>query len=255
VQDQAEIATIVSTQSGSVVADQLQQWSSGPSGGVGLELGSPTPSTTWQFAQNTNSAGAVVAFTLANPGQDSTTATVEADLSSGSVVPVRMVLPAQSVTDFVASSAPRLPAQVPYALTVRASSPIVVGRSVRQSAAGATPPVWGSSMGVMAPALRWWVPGPGVAGAPGTAGATITTLAVANSGQEAAQVVVSTPGRSRPVASLTVKPHSLRLLGAPQVGDLNIYEVQSTQPVTVEEDDGPTGATGIVSSVGLPFWT
>jgi hypothetical protein len=32
-----------------------------------------------------------------------------------------------------------------------------------------------------------------------------------------------------------------------------VLTVSSSQPVNVEEDSGPTGATGVVSSTGFPF--
>ena len=252
VQNQTGIATIVSAQSGGVVADQLQQWSAPPTGGLALQLGSPTLSTVWQFAQTTSSPGAAVTFYLANPGRAAATASIGIGLSMGSVVPVRVSVPGQSVAMFVASSAARLPSQIPYSVTVHASAAIVVGRSV-EAARGATPPVWGSSIGVASAATHWWVPAPGVINAPGIAGATVTSMAVANPGPTPAHVVVTTPGTSRPVASFIVKPGSLGVLGSPLVDGLHAYDVRSTQAVTVEEDDRPAGAAGIVSSTGLPF--
>jgi hypothetical protein len=43
------------------------------------------------------------------------------------------------------------------------------------------------------------------------------------------------------------------VLDSKLVSGLQTFDVSSTQPVTVEEDDGPTGAVGIVSSTGMPF--
>jgi hypothetical protein len=37
------------------------------------------------------------------------------------------------------------------------------------------------------------------------------------------------------------------------VGGLAILDVRSNVPVAVEQDSVPSGATGVVSSTGLPF--
>ena len=43
------------------------------------------------------------------------------------------------------------------------------------------------------------------------------------------------------------------MLGPSQVGGLPAVTVSSTQPVDVEEDSGPSGAPGVVSSTGFPL--
>ena len=129
VQGRNTIATLVDAQAGGVVASEFQQWS-GASTGVSLRAGSPSPSTTWRFAQTTALPQSTVDITLANPGQTAATATISLGLSSGSVVPHRLVVAPSSVAVFSASGTAGLPEQVPYALTITSSAPIVAGRSV-----------------------------------------------------------------------------------------------------------------------------
>jgi hypothetical protein len=76
---------------------------------------------------------------------------------------------------------------------------------------------------------------------------------VANSESSPAQVHVSTFGTGAPVSSFTVAPGGLVVLNSNQVGGLQAYEVTSTRPVSVEEDDSPAAAPGIVSFAGVPF--
>ena len=252
VQNASTIATLVVAQAGGVVSSEFQQWSSGATGGVSLRLGSPQLSTTWRLAQTTALSQSVVDLYLANPGPTPATATIIVGLSSGSVVPHRVVVPPVSMVAFAASGTAGLPQQTPYALTVASSVPIVVGRSV-QAPPGSTPPVFGSSSATTAVATRWLVPAPGIPSTPATANAAVSSLAVANPGSMPTRVVVSVLGASRPVARFTVAANGVAVLGSSQVGGLSALTVASSRPVDVEEDSGPSGAPGVVSSTGFPL--
>ncbi len=252
VQNANAIATLVTAQSGTLVSTEFQQWSPGGSGGLSLRLGSPSLSDTWRFAQTTAVQGSTVDFYLANPGSGPAVATISFDLASGSVEPQQVEVAARSVAVFAASATAGLPHQVPYAVTVASSQPIVVGRSVL-APAGSTAPVWGSSSGIVTVTGHWLVPAPGVTNAPGTSGATVESLAVANPGPSPATVDVSRLGENHPVSTFSTPPGGVTVLGAGQVGGLSTYSVSSSAPVNVEEDSGPSGAPGVVASTGLPL--
>jgi hypothetical protein len=252
VQNQGEIATVISAQSTAVVADELQQWSSGSTGGLALRLGSPSPSTVWHFAQTTNPNKGTVTFHVANPGTQAGVATFDIGVPSASIVPIQVPVPAQSVVALIASASSRLPRTSPYAVTVKASVGMVVSRSV-QAPNGSAPPLWGSIAGTTTTSTHWLVPGPGAGTAPGTPRATAGSLAVANSGSSPAQVRVTTLGTGTVVGSFTVAPGSLAVLGPNVIAGLQVYDVTANQPVIVEEDDNPSGAPGVVSSAGMPF--
>ncbi len=252
VQDKAAIATLVVAQAGGLVSSEFQQWSSGAAGGMSLRLGAPQLSTTWRLAQTTALPRSTVYLYLANPSQSPATATITLGLSSGSVVPHRVVVPAVSIVAFPMSGTPGLPQQTPYALTVASTLPIVVGRAVL-APPGAAAPVWGASSATTTVATHWLVPGPGIPGAPGTPGAAVSSLAVANPGTVPAQVEVTGLGAGHPVARFTVAPSAVAVLGPAPVGGLPVLTVSSTQPVDVEEDSGPAGAPGVVSSTGFPL--
>jgi hypothetical protein len=253
VQGQSEIGTVVAAQSGSVVADELQRWTSGPVAGVSLRLGAPAVSSSWQFAQTTEVAGGTVIFHLANPGASASVATLDFGLPGASVRPVQLSIPAHSVATFVATGAKRLPVGIPYSVDIKATAAIVASRSV-QAPGSAASPTWGASSGATTVSTRWMVPAPGVEHAPGTAAATVDSLGVANPGASPVRVVVTVEGTGAAVASLAVAPGSVAVLGSKLVGGLRPLSVRSTGPVAVEEDSGPAGAPGIVSSTGLPFW-
>jgi hypothetical protein len=161
-------------------------------------------------------------------------------------------IPPVSIVDFSASGTAGLPQQVPYSVTVDSSMPIVVGRSV-EAAGGSAAPQWGSSSGTVTAARRWVVPGPGTASQPGTTGAAVDSLAVANPSGSAATVKVTTLQGDRSVAMFTVAPGGVAVLGAKSVGGLSAFSITSSQPVTIEEDSQPSGAPGVISSTGFPF--
>jgi hypothetical protein len=252
VQNNPEIATIVSAQSTAIVAYELQQWSSGSTGGLALQLGSPSLSTVWHFAQTNNFNKTTVTFHVANPGTQEGVATIMIGVPSATVVPIRVAVPAQTEVAFIASGTSRLPRQTPYAVTVNASTGMVVSRSV-QAPNGSSPPLWGSIAGTTSASTHWLVPGPGTGTAPGTPNATAGSLGIANSGSSPAEVRVTTLGTGTVVGSFTVAPGSLAVLGPNVIAGLQVYDVRATQPVTVEEDDNPSGAPGVVSSAGVPF--
>ncbi len=252
VQNANDIATLVTAQSGALVSTEFQQWSPGGTGGLSLRLGSPTPATTWRFAQTTAVPGSTVSFYVANPGSGPAAATISFGLTSGSVEPQHMVVAARSIAVFTASATAGLPHQVPYAVTVDSSQPVVVGRSVL-APGGSTSPVWGSSPATVTTTDQWLVPGPGVSNAPGTAGATVDSLAVANPGPSAVTVEVARLGEHHPFSTFKVAADGVTVLGASQVGGLATYVVSSSGPVDVEEDSGPSGAPGVVASSGFPI--
>ncbi len=251
VQNVADIGTVVAVQSGNLVSTEFQH-SSAASGGLALRLGAPSLSTVWRFAQTTVRGGAHVDFDLANPGNATVTATLSLGLSEGSVVPRRITIPPVSIADYSSSGTGGLPQRTLFSVTVDASAPIVVGRTVTASG-GSPSPGWGSSSGTMTVSTRWLVPSPGVPGAPGTVGATASTLAVANPGPSPARVSVSSLGSSRPPTVFTVAPGAVSVLGPRLVWGLPLLSVVSSQPVNLEEDDSPSGSPGIVSSTGFPF--
>jgi hypothetical protein len=252
VQNDAAIATLVTAESGALVSTEFQQWSSAATAGVSLRLGAPDLSTTWRLAQTTVASGSTVDLYLANPGSTAGTATLAVGLSEGSVVPRRVVLPPQSIVTLSTSGTAHLPQQVPFALTITSTVPIVAGRSV-QAAPTATAPTWGSSSATVTVAGRWLVPAAGTPGDPGTADAGVVSLAVANPGGSEARVQVFRLKGSRPVATFDVAPGRIAVLGPTQVTGLVPMVVSSSRPVDVEEDSGPSGAPGVVSSTGFPF--
>ena len=252
VQNVADVATVVTAQSGFLVSSEFQQSSQGAAAGLALRLGSPALSTVWRFAQTTTRPGGTVDFVLANPGASAATATVSVGLSAASVVPRRVVIPPLSIVVFAASGTTGLPQQIPFSVTVTSSAPMVVGREVL-AAAGSPAPQWGSSSGTVTAATRWLVPGPGVPHVPGTDHAAVTSLAVADPGPSAARVEVTTLGGDRPVAVFTVAPDQVTVLGPKLLGGLAPLSVVSSQPVNVEEDAKPSGAPGVVSTTGFPL--
>lgn len=254
VQQAPDIATMVTAQSGSLVASEVQNTSAGGAGGatgLSVKLGSPSLSTVWRFAQTTNPTGATVGFDLANPSTRAVTATISAGLPSGSITPRQVSLPPVSIVNFAASGTGGLPRQVPYALTVRSTGPIVVGRSVL-APRGSSSPTWGASAGTVTLATHWLLPGPGVPRAPATANAGVESLAVSDPGSTPAQVQLSRLGSTRPLIGFSVPPGRLVVLGSKFVRTLAPYTVVSSQPVSVEEDNRPSGAPGVVSSTGFP---
>ena len=255
VQDQGTIATEVQAQAGQVVAFQLQQWQAPPAVGIAVLLGSPVTGSDWQFPQTTETGGSAVTLHLANPGPVADTATIDVEVSAISVQPVVVPVPPNGVADVVVSGEPSFPRGAPYAIGVSGSTgTLVVARTV-QAGPQAAPPQWGASMGTPFAATGWLVPAPGVPGDPAVARAAVSSLAVANPGDQTTRVTVAALAGGRAVTTLSVPPRSLAVLSGPGISGLHTLIVRASQPVAVEEDAVPSGAPGVVSSPGLPLAT
>ncbi len=248
----SDLATVVSTQSSAVVATELENRSGGPSG-LSLVLGSPQPAATWYLAQTTATPGATVQLTLANPGAVPVSATVAFGLSTGSIEPRQVEVGAQSLAVLPAGAPAGFPQQVPFSMTVEATGPLVVGRTVVASA-GSAAPQWGSSLASTTVSDHWLVTGPGAPAAPAAPGASLETLAIANPLGKPVQVVVAPLGGGAPTLSLTVAANRVSVLAGGRFNGLDPLLVRSTAPVAVEADSGPSGAPGVLASNGFPLF-
>jgi len=252
VQNQPLVATLVQATSGSLVATELDQMVVSAGTGLALMAGTPGPSTQWRFAQTTATKGGTVTLDVANPGTAPATAHVSVGLPGASVVPYSLAVPARTVVPLAVSSIAGWPLGSPYSLTVDASAPIVVGRTVT-APKGRTSPQAGITSATTVVGRKWMVVGPGVPGSPSVSGGAFDSLAVANPGSAPVNVAVRRLSGGRPVAMARVAGHSVVRFGPLQVGALEPLIISATGPVTVETDDAPTGAPGIAGSSGFPL--
>jgi hypothetical protein len=252
VQNQSVVATLVQATSGALVATELDQMVLHSGTGLALFTGAPAPADTWRFAQTTTVPGGSVALVLANPGASPVSAEVSVGLSAASVEAHQVTVPGQTVVSFEASSVAGWPLRSPYSLTVSASAPIVVGRTV-VGPPGAVAPNGGITMGTTTTSTSWLVVGPGAPGNPPVPGASRESLAVVNPGSASVAVTVTPLAGGTPVATFRVPGNGVTVLGAPEVRGLRPVVVVASAPVSVEADSGPSGAPGSVSSSGFPF--
>ncbi len=194
VQNAGVIGTIVSTETGTVVAAELDHWTAGGASGLSLRPGSPETSAVWQFAQSTGVAGGHVVFDVLNPSSSDVTVSLVVRLGLATVEPTSLNVPAGTIGSLDTATAPRFPVGTPYALTVTAAggAGVVVGRTVT-APPGASAPQVGAASGTTALSEKWLVPGPGVPGAPGVADAHARSLAVYNPGTSPVAVTVTAP--------------------------------------------------------------
>jgi hypothetical protein len=251
VQNQPVVATLVQCASGAVVATELDHMVVSSGSGLSLLSGTPGLATTWHFAQTTAVQGGAVTLAVANPGTAPVTAVITVGLSAASVEPRHLTVPGRSVASFVASAIAGWPLGSPYSLTVTASAPVVVGRTVIAPAGGAAPQS-GIVTGTTAVSRAWLVAGPGTPGNPAVPGAGIHTLAVANPGRSPVDVTVRRLGDGHTVAMARVPADGVVVL-AQHWGGLQPLVITATGPVGIEADATPVGAPGIVAWSGFPL--
>ena len=252
VQNERVVATQVQTSSGAIVATELDQMSVPTGSGLALVAGTPGPATVWRFAQTTAVRGGTVTLSVANPGSTPVTAVISVGLSSATVTPKALTVAGHTVVAFAASAAAGWPLGSPYSVTVTASGPVIVGRSVG-APAGSVAPQAGLTGGTITTGSAWLVVGPGIPGHPVVPGASMQTLAVANPGSSPLTVTVSPLAGGRSVGRATVAAHGLVVFGPAALVGLQPLVVTASGPVSVELDDGPAGAPGVVASSGFPL--
>jgi hypothetical protein len=252
VQNEQVVATQVQTSSGAIVATELDQMIVPTGSGLALVAGTPGPATTWRFAQTTAIRGGTVTLSVANPSPSPVTAVISVGLSSATVTPKVLTVPGHTVLAFAPSAAAGWPLGSPYSVTVTASAPVIVGRSVA-GPTGAAAPQAGLTGGTITTDLTWLVVGPGIPGHPVVPGTSMQTLAVANPGSSPLTVTVSPLDGGGSVGAVTVAAHGLVVFGQAALVGLRPLLVRASGPVSVELDDGPTGAPGVVASSGFPL--
>ena len=244
-QSLADLATAVSVVSGALVADEFQQWGTSS---LSVELGSIQASAVWRFAATTPAVG----FEVANPSSSPVTVTFSARLPSATVVPRTLEVAGFSIASFSPSSTPGWPNGSPFAVTVRADGPVVVGQSVI-AAAGTPPPGQGLSQGTSSAASEWLVPAPWAAGAPATGVATsIRSLSVINAGDSPCRITISALGHPRPAVNVVIAAGQLADLARHQISTGSPYLVTATSPVVVDGDLVPS-APGVVTLPVFPI--
>ncbi len=247
------IATMVVAQAGGLVSSEFQQWSSGPTGGMSLRLGSP--SAIDHLAAGPDHGHAPV-HREPVPGQSG------AEPGDGHHHPGPLVRLGACPTGswclrYPSWPSPRRgprgsPSRRPYALTVTSTAPIVVGRSVqapsgsprrRCGARRRPPPPWPPD---------GWCPVP-ESPARRPHRRHRASLAVANPGTTAARVEVTRLGSNTPVAMFTVAPGRVVVLGPKQVGRPR-HPHGVGHPARVRRGgQPPAGTPGVVSSSGFPL--
>jgi hypothetical protein len=252
VQNQGIVSASVQATSGAVVATELDQMAVPAGSGLALLNGTPGPASTWRFAQTTAVTGGSVTLAVANPGASPVTAVVTAGLPGATVVPHQLTVPGRAVASYAVSSVAGWPLGSPYSLTVSASGPVVVGRTV-VAPSGGTPPQAGIASGTTTTASSWLVVGPGAPGLPSVPGGAIASLAVANPGSSSVDVSVRALAGGRPLATARVPADSVAVFGSTQVGGLRPLVITASGPVAVEAEGAPTAAPGVVSWSGFPL--
>lgn len=250
VQNAGAVATLVTTESGSVVADELEQWAGGA--GLSLWLGARSARTVWSFADTTATPGGALTVAVANPGAAATTATISFELGQASVVPRRVVVPGRALVTVDLTSTSGLPASTPFGVVVTARTPVVVARTVTAPSTAA-PPRTGAWPGVGAPARQWLVPGPAPVGAPPLAGAALSDLAVADPGQAPVDVSIVSLSTGRALRRLVVAGDGVGVVAGRDLAGAGPVVVRASAPVAVEVHAVPAGAPGVVVVTAVPY--
>jgi Family of unknown function (DUF5719) len=240
VQDQKQVAAIVTARSGSVVATELQTYKAQGVSGVAFRLGAPAVSPSWELPRAEDVPGGTSALSVLNPTARAEHVTVRVRLESGPIPPFRQQVGPDSVWTLTTAEEIRIPAGTQYAVSVRATGgPGVVVDRTAAGSTGSSAPRWGDDPTVDAaagPVTRWVVPS--VARLPGVA-----TLPMA--------LVLQNPGR-HPVAAMvwSLNGGTVHRLTRVTVGAGSFAAVGgSTSPLVVTAD-GPLAVAGDGSPLG-----
>ena len=265
--DTPDIATVVTTLSGQVVAAELQSAGTRGDGGPSVVLGATAAAPVWSFPANRDVPGGSTVFHVFNPSARPVEVTVTFGLAQGTAEPLVVRVPPATSVSLDTDKVTRLPSDVVFSATFRATGAgVVVARRVSAaprtpSAATASAPQVGETLGVPAGASRWLLP---AVSAPATG---ISTLAVSDLstsavtlhllaveaggrlvavGVNAAGGLDPVPGSSmrlRPGAPLVITPATGATGTSAAIGSTPLV-LRADGPVAVELDTSPVGAPG-----------
>ena len=240
-----EVATIVEAASGSVVAEEFQQHTSGHAVGIAEQLGAVAPQKVWGFPYCVEPHGGSLVFNILNPGSAATQVVLAATYGSGSRVhPVTLSVPASSTRTIALGREPGFEAITPYALTFTASSGVVIGRSISRPKKPPVPNA-GSSVGVPVGAEHWLVPAVPTSGKP-------WALTFEDLGSRPVKVTITKAlGGAAPVTgssnTFLVQPgEQVAVTKSVLKAFVSPWDVQATGPIAIELDASPAAWFGVV---------
>jgi hypothetical protein len=239
VQRQAQVATVVRTRTGRVIAEQsLASDGSEIAQGFALSLGATDPAQSWTLPHGSMPSGSTHNVSVANFTDNGSEAQVRVDVDDGGrVEPQTVPVAARSVT--VVDVGGLVPVDATYTVGVRVTGeePVVVEELVTSTAATAGGLALGA--GVREPARRW-----AFAGAAGLDGDAV--VSVVNRGSR--PVTVSLTAYASDDAEAPESPSELELdvgeRGSFELGELDI----GADLVLVVEADGPVFASRLLSA-------
>jgi hypothetical protein len=260
VQDQASVATTVSTRTGRLVASELQLLT-GYGSGLAIVPGTPQVEREWTIPRAAEVGQGSSSIDVFNPGPTAEQVTVRAALGSGPLSPFRSRVPADSTWVLSTSAETRIPVGDPYSAVIEATGGpgVVVGRVVAAPTT-ATAPQEGlaNAVDIRTAATRshtWVVPSPGLAATPVVPGAFPTHLALTNLTARPQTYVIDVVEASglKTIATGTLAASATFSLDPPALGGagLDPVVVRTNGWTAVSEDVGPTGSIGVVTMPGV----
>jgi hypothetical protein len=262
VQNDASVATTVSTRAGRLVASELQLFT-GDGSGLAIVPGSPHTEHQWVLPQSEEIATGSSSIDVFNPGTTTQDVTVRARLTSGLLTPFTARVLPDSVWVLATSSQTRIPDGGPYSalITTRGGGGVVVGRTVAAPSSAPAPQDGLANavdaLSTTSPSREWVVPALGSTTAPALPGVMPAHLALTNLSDKGETYVVEViePTGVDPVGSgdlaasesVSLQGRILALAG------LNPLIVRTSGQAAVGEDVGPSGGYGVVMMPGIPL--
>jgi hypothetical protein len=260
VQNQAAVATEVTSRTGRVVASELQAFN-GSSGGLSLVGGAPLAEARWSIPLSEEVAGGASEIDVFNPGTTVEHVSVQADLGTAPLAPLTHDVAPLSTWNLSTSSQTRIPKGDDYSTVITATggAGVVVGRAVSAPSSAAAPQS-GLSLAVGQlvagwPSYAWVVPSPGSTITPAYSGSIPEHLTLTNPSAAAVTFVLSTmtPTHTRKIVSARLRPGASAAVGGTTLFRAGLYPllVTATGPLAVSEDVGPSGAVGAITMPGI----
>jgi hypothetical protein len=262
VQNQAAVATTVTTRTGRVVASELEQFTGGAAG-LSIVSGSPLAEPHWTIPQSLEVAGGSSEIDIYNPGSTTEDVTVKTRLASGPLAPLENKVLPGSTWVLATSTETRLPKGDAYSAVIDAKggSGVVVGRIVGAPGASQAPQAGlANAIGALtaSPLSHEWVvpvPGPSNMQAIGNVLPAHLTMLNDSGATERYAVYVMTPSSVRRIASGSLSRSTFVALKDATLFGAGLHPllVQSSGPMSISEDVGPSATLGVVTMPGIPM--
>ncbi len=264
IQDVPTVSTTVTVRTGRVVATEMQTYMyEGSPVGLAVVPGANAAQPNWFIPQSREVASGASTVDVYNPTGVPERARVDLHLASGPLTPLSVTIAPGTTWVLPTSAQSRIPVGAFYSVAVSSTGGpgVVVARAVRAPTTSPSPQAGmataSDGLATTSATGRWVIAPPGTSTKLPVAGARTENLAFMNTSATTEHFSVHVAGGTKDTVLVvgSLRPGATAQLSGSAVASVGVDPVfvQSSGPMAVSADMGPSGMVGVVTMPGIPL--